>query len=401
MLGTFEAAAARSSGGPAAPSSRTSHTSAAGGSTPGCALKLRAVPPSGADARRDHVRVPAALAHTLDLDAGRQVRLAVATASAVFTVEGPSDGDAVEVYPARTSGGADGGLARLFGDRAAPAGAVASLWPVAPSRTELLTPLGGNAIRHFVEPGGDGSGLEEAVYVGSDRRFCLLVPAGGDVAPGTSLQIKPVQTTLAELEVPVSLWTLEGTASAGGAGEGAGGRAAARWHLTSSALDRRSYPGLEHLLGLPPHAPGRPFRYAASLVGFRWPRSAGGAGVVIGGRASMLEKAELMSTIQTALGHRADAVAFFLADAGPAAAHRSFGDRDGRSLADVPGVGVLAGLRGDELLDRMAPGDGTPGRGGFRIAQSGAVRRDPELRRAVARGLARAIAAWSRIPETP
>lgn len=399
MLGTFEASAARSSGGTAAP---TSPNTTAGGSAPGFALELLAVPPSGAQARRDHVRVPKVLADSWHLDPGRQVRLAVATASAVFTVEGRSDRGAVELYPASvgdTGDTGDGGLARLFGDRPVPAGAVATLWPVAPSRTELLTPLGGNAIRHFVEPGGDGSGLEEAVYVGADRHFCLLVPAGGDVAPGTTLQIKPVQATLAELEVPASLWTLEGTAAGGDAGEGAGGRAAARWQLVSSALDPRSYPGLEHLLGLPDHAPGRPFRYAASLVGFRWPRSAGGAGVVIGGRASMLEKAELMSTIQAALGHRAGAVAFFLADAGPAAAHRCFADRDGRSLADVPGVGILAGVRGDELLDRLAPSAGAPGRGGFLIAQSGAVRRDPELRQAVARGLARAIAAWSRIPE--
>lgn len=100
---------------------------------------------------------------------------------------------------------------------------------------------------------------EVVVDDGEQSALVASAPHGGWVEYGTDRQSRHVARTLGATE-----WSCAGYNSGGGAYD--------RWHVTSTAISRRSFPGLDSIAD-------RGFEHAVSFHGF------GGDGVLVGGGA--------------------------------------------------------------------------------------------------------------------
>jgi phage replication-related protein YjqB (UPF0714/DUF867 family) len=364
--------------------------------------------PAAGEHRRAHCILAADLRASLNLEVGDQIRVGfpfpfagcAAGNTAIFTIHHDgAAGSGLQIF-ANTSAdeladdGQDGGVYKLYGLGGQPGlpADLATIWNVAPSETRTDgVVLAGDS--HFIEPSADLTSkyFRELVTIGdADHRVILLVPHGGAIDQHTSLQIPPFRGALTTASATV--WECQGAWAAG--------QTAARWHITATDLQERSFPGLWRIVheGVP-YQPGVHFQYAVALHGFRWDTDSKKKGIIIGGRASRADKHAVMNAVRDAILNDAalgqpevDLVAFYIAntagivdDAYPAL------DQAWESGFDFASI---AGLSKDNLVNRLSP-NADPilhdHRGGIQIEQSMAVRASATLRAAVARGIGAAV----------
>ncbi len=115
---------------------------------------------------------------------------------------------------------------------------------------------------------------------GEQSTLVACAPHGGWIEYPTDKQSARVAETLGVTE-----WTCAGYNSGGGAYD--------RWHITSTEIDRRSFPGLDTIAD-------RGFDHAVSFHGFSE------EGIAIGGGAPEALKVELQETISEAVGSAYD-----------------------------------------------------------------------------------------------
>lgn len=351
--------------------------------------------------RREHARISSALATALGItpdqvdpagEVSRQIRVKIASpligglvSNANFTVTQIFNDPQprVLVYNRQSTSDKDSGYFKLFGTTVVDLATVsARAFAVAPSSTVLSN--GGSTITlpHFCEPAANGSKVfREEVILSADKRFALLVPHGGAIELQVSNQVVPVMNTLAQVySVAANLWE--------GDGQWGNNQTFQRWHITSDAIHRASFPGLDTLLNQPLFAVGQPFQYAAALHGFGYT----GNGVIVGGRASREAKCLIVGRIQDQLAAagRSGAIAFHIADVG--GNDLSVPNGSGQHLASLTTVGGLTGTDRNNIVNRLAPNETSQaGFGGFQLEQSSGVRNDSVLRNAVAQGLAQGV----------
>jgi phage replication-related protein YjqB (UPF0714/DUF867 family) len=111
----------------------------------------------------------------------------------------------------------------------------------------------------------------------------LLAPHGGAIEKNTDREAERVAAVLQQAGKQATTWICKGT----------GGRALRRWHITSTDLSERSFPGLQQLMTLP-------FSYAVAFHGFDEPDAPGD--VVIGGRGGRPLRDRLAQTIEQEVG---------------------------------------------------------------------------------------------------
>lgn len=359
--------------------------------------------PANTTASREHVRISSALATALGIDPADvqadgeespQIRVVLdnttvdgLVSSAVFTVVAvvPSSSNWLWLYPRASSTSSsyykNSGEFKLFGDDAIQrSSARLRIFRLAPSSTWIEHVEYTEGLSSYCEPQGLGSHyFREQIRLRSDKRFALLVPHGGGIELHTSAQITPVVERLSQdHSVETNVWE--------NVGQWGDGQTFARWHVTSAAFDRHSFPGLDRLLDEPDFVTGRPFQYAAALHG----EGSSSKRIILGGDSHMTEKCYLVDRIQARMGSRAGEVSFYLFDVSDDAAN----DRKVPANAAITRDSVkhLRGLDNQNVVNRMSPNtSGVAGHGAFQLEQSSGLRNDSTLRVAVAEGLADAI----------
>ena len=252
---------------------------------------------------------------------------------------------------------------------------------LAPSSTWIEhSDLFTEGLAHYCTPQISGNhSFKEWVRQRSDKRFALLIPHGGAVETGTSAQITPVVDRLSTgYSVEANVWENRGYWG--------NNQTFQRWHVTSDAFDRESFPGLDRLLDETDFVTGRPFQYAAALHG----EGDSGKRVIVGGDSNMTEKCYLVDRIRSRMGSRAGEVSFYLFDV----SDDENNDRKvpANAAIDRDDVDHLRGLDNQNVVNRMSPNtSGVAGHGAFQLEQSKGLRDDSTLRTAVAEGLADAI----------
>lgn len=81
--------------------------------------------------------------------------------------------------------------------------------------------------------------LDERESSSSDKRLCVAAPHGGNIELKTHLQAERVFELLNDQNKDVDCWRCKGFKSGGGT--------FARWHITSTEIDRRSFPKLDSI----------------------------------------------------------------------------------------------------------------------------------------------------------
>lgn len=363
---------------------------------------ISAAPPNSTSSR-EHVRISSHLATTLGIapsdvhangEENPQIRVVLENfeidglvSSAVFTVSEivPLSINRLWVYPRAASSSStfykNSGEYKLFADQAiSVTSARLRVFRMAPSSSWIERPEYTQAISSYCEPEPLGSHyFREQIRLRSDKRFALLVPHGGGIELHTSAQITPVVERLSQdHSVEANVWE--------NVGQWGDGQTFARWHVTSAAFDRHSFPGLDLLLDEPDFVTGRPFQYAAALHG----EGSSSKRIILGGDSHMTEKCYLVDRIRNRLGSRAGEVSFYLFDVSDNAAN----DRKvpANASIDRDDVDHLRGLDNQNVVNRLSPNTtGVAGRGAFQLEQSSGLRNDSTLRVAVAEGLADAI----------
>lgn len=339
------------------------------------------VVPNGRN-RREHCQISRSLLGELGVSVGMQIRLTTSQGSAavftvmdVFDTSFPLPARQVIIYANSSPAWGtpddheDGGVFKLFeiaGNTTSLPSATCSVRNVPVSDSYF----DGQRTHFFDEPttpaGAPRGSLTEHLTRGSDRRLFALFPHGGDIDEHTGDQVGPFQARLSSGGASATLWECRGA--------WAGGGASRRWHITADDLASSSFPGLFNALLRRVMSPGGAlFRSAVAFHGFKADDDALRA-IVIGGRAPMGDKELVRQRIQDAAGGSAG-VQFYLADP------------DATLPGQWKGIDVAryAGTSTDNLVNRICVG------GGIQVEQAQAVRRDPALREAVARGVATAM----------
>ena len=216
-----------------------------------------------ADARKEHVRISQGLADALNITSGSvstsgpavQVRVAltnvVADSSANFTVvdiDATDPGLRLDVYlpdDVDVSGDfddLDNGFYKLFGDTntltAFGANPEATVYRAAPGTTVVVDGMTTTEYVHFAEPDNASNRyFRECVEVRDDE-LAVLVPHGGSIELNISAEIPDFLTDLETEGHDPSVWEAAGRWSSG---------TFRRWHITSTQLSSKSFPGFELL----------------------------------------------------------------------------------------------------------------------------------------------------------
>jgi len=306
--------------------------------------------------RREHVRISQGLADALNITTASasapsiQLRVepqdVVSGTSANFTVADIDAGDPglhLDVYlPAPLFSDEDNGFYKLF--RNVNVNATLALQPEltvyrsAPGTTVVV----GNSVveyEHFDEPSGMNTRyFRECVQPEGDE-LAVLVPHGGRIEVDISEEM-PDFLSAFQTYAP-SVWEAAGRWS---------DSTFEQWHITSTALHRKSFAGLDRLMD------ANSYKYALSLHG----RAKAGNGVVVGGGSSLQIKCFVVHAIETELGANSPAVDV---------SYRIF-DTD-ETFMDVAGPVTMtdgvefAGLDADNIVNRVAPA--APGAGGIQL----------------------------------
>lgn len=165
--------------------------------------------------------------------------------------------------------------------------------------------------------------IESIEDSGNHQGLLVMAPHGGGIEINTDRQARRVTDLLSGSDV--SSWCCKGWKNGGGSWD--------RWHITSTMISPKSFPGLAKVTK-------RDYAYAVAFHGMK------DSGVLIGGRGPQQLKDLLRQQIKAALG----------GNAGPVTIASKNSDKGGRSLSNVCNW-VTAG-----------------GSGGIQIEQSSKVR---------------------------
>jgi phage replication-related protein YjqB (UPF0714/DUF867 family) len=382
---------------------------------PNVTVELLTGDPGSTD-RREHAILSTGLVQALGLtgridpaeDVNPQVRVTVTAVTgapqadprttANFTAAGTFTDSALilRVYPQKDPGDEDSGEWKLIGEindqntnpNPTPIGVgdlTVTAFPLAPSRTTIVDGANTFVFDNFCEPAGNdpatASFVETADVGAVDKQVVVLTPHGGDIEGDTSDMAGRLVQRLANLNVDADSWDAAGEWP---------DDTSERWHITATAVDPSSFPGLAQVFAEPDYQTGVPYRYSVAYHGMRLDSPA----VLLGGQANLEEKCWVTRRMQDALdaeepGSAGD-VAFYLADVDD---HEiSLPDRQGRRVEGERSVSGVRGLSDDNVVNRLSPNDGDPEFGAFQVEISNGLRDEQFLMDAVSDGLGLALA---------
>ncbi len=366
--------------------------------------------------RREHARISDELAQNLgitvtpDANVNPQIRVIVDAgtpgngllgsglrATANFTVietfDDPDDDWVVEIYAENRDedepdeADEDSGFFKLFEDNETVdlSTVTLTLFSLAPSETTTIENGSTSTVQHFCEPSENGTdSFEEIVTLETDKDFVLVVPHGGEIEGGTSEQIGPLEEVLKDdYAISANIWETAGDWDPSKL-------ASEHFHITSKALNKGSFPGLETMLSRPPFASGQPFRYAASLHGFGKYQ---GNGLVFGGDAHPETKCFVARNIQQRLSDLGlGKIAYYVYD-DDGNVMVDLADERGKTIPSERGSVGLTGRSSDNIVNRLAPNPNGADTdvGGMQIEESVPLRDDPVVSDLVARQIAHAF----------
>ncbi len=301
------------------------------------------------------------------------------TQSALFTVAGIDAAETtvakLKVYPNEAS--RDGGVFKLY-ETSSTSVTLDSceVENVAPSRTSVDDGMSINTDDPFSDVDPASKFFTETVDLPGNNEVVLIVPHGGGIESGSSEMVTPFKNALSECthRAP-TVWLCEG--------QWGTGQTSKRWHITSTEVDPRSFPGLHQIDQQPEYMPGVKARYAVSFHGFGYDDGMGTDlhGIILGGRAHLDDKTTILDRIVAELSDPAISYAFVEAGG---TVHRSGATWVGKSDDDLR---ALSGRSPDNIVNRMSPNDGdVPYRGGVQIEIS------KQTRTVHGQGLAEAVA---------
>ncbi len=250
-----------------------------------------------AQERREHCQISEPLRATLGLtevalhghEVFGQVRVyrQSRAESAVFTVVDVDQGAGGDVIRFYVDAGNDiGGFTKLGG---ALDGSTCEVWALA---SEKVYDKVARTWESYLPPVSQGSSghFKEQIWPPGNQEIALLVPHGENIELCTSNLISPFVRELGKCyQAAPTIWECLGAWGGGGAYD--------RWHVTSTEIDPRSFPGLTQLLNVTTLSMGKgKFRYAIALHGFAENIN----GVIIGGRATTAEKIAVRDHIAAA-----------------------------------------------------------------------------------------------------
>lgn len=151
---------------------------------------------------------------------------------------------------------------------------------------------------------------------GNHEGLLVMAPHGGTIEINTDRQARRVTELLSGSDV--SSWCCKGYSQGGGAWD--------RWHVTSSDISVKSFPGLASVTK-------REYAYSVAFHGMK------DSGVLIGGRGPKQLKQMLRSAIKSAIGD----------GAGPVTIASKDNDKGGYSLANVANWVTVGGSGGIQI----------------------------------------------------